>query len=215
MLQATLAKRLGAFALEVELAVDRARTLVVLGESGAGKTTILRLLAGVMSPDAGTISLDGEAYFAAGVRTVPAWRRDVGYVPQDYALFPHLTARRNVAFGLRASGLAGADIGARVDRALERFGATAFANRRPHELSGGQQQRIALARSLVLEPRLLLLDEPLSALDRKSRGAVREELHGVLRANAGATILVTHSEEDARVLADQVLTIDAGRAVTR
>src|SRR5262245_28417954 len=152
MLVANLDKRLGGFHLTAALDVEAGQTLVLVGESGSGKSTVLRLLAGLLRPDAGRVSLDGTVWFdsAIGVE-LPAWRRSVGWVPQDYALFPHLTVRENVAFGLRSASLPAADVGERTARVLDRFGIAALATRRPGELSGGQQQRVALARAVVLE----------------------------------------------------------------
>jgi ABC-type Fe3+/spermidine/putrescine transport system ATPase subunit len=214
MLHASLVKRFGAFRIDVTLDVAPGRTLVLVGPSGSGKTTILRLLAGVVNPEHGRIELDGACYYDDMLSTVPAWERDVGYAPQDSSLFPHLSARDNIAFGLRAIGVARAERETRVGQAMEQWGVAAFADRRPHELSGGQQQRVALARALVLEPKLLLLDEPLSALDPMSRESLREELRRVLSAHAGATVFVTHNADEARAMADQVVTLDAGRAST-
>jgi ABC-type sulfate/molybdate transport systems ATPase subunit len=193
MLRASLVKRYGAFALDVTLDVAAGDTLVLVGESGAGKTTVLRLLAGLARPDGGRIELDGACYFTDAGTMVPPWERDIGWVPQDSALFPHLTARENIAFGLHASG---------VPRAEGKI-----RGRRPHEMSGGQQQRVALARALVLEPKLLLLDEPLSALDTASRDALREELGGVLADRAGVAVFVTHNPEEAELLGDQVISL--------
>ncbi len=212
MLRAALAKRLGRFQLDVTLAVEPGRTLVLVGESGCGKTVTLRLLAGILEPDRGRIELDGETWFdgESGVR-VPADRRGVGYVPQDYALFPHLSAGENVAFGLRARGVRGQALRARVREALERFSISDLAGRRPGALSGGQQQRVALARALVLEPRLLLLDEPLASLDESTAERVRGELAALLRQLACATVLVTHRAEEARLFGDEVLTLANGR----
>jgi molybdate transport system ATP-binding protein len=210
MLRASLGKRFGDFVLDVQLHVEQGRTLVLVGESGSGKTTVLRLLAGLAQPDSGRIELDRDCYFGASADTVPAWGRDMGFVPQDSALFPHLTARDNVAFGLRASGIPRAERDDRVDRIIAKLGVAAFATRRPHELSGGQQQRIALARALVLEPRMLLLDEPLSALDARSRDRMRDELHGVLKSRQGVTIFVTHSPADAEALGGDIVTLADG-----
>ena len=211
MLQATVARRRDAFRLDVAVTAAAGATLVVVGESGAGKTTLLRLLAGLDRPDSGRIVVGDRTYFdaAAGVE-VPAWERDVGYVAQDYALFPHLTVRENVAFGLRAQGMPRRAAQPRLDAALEGLDLAPFALRRPSELSGGQQQRVALARALVTEPRLLLLDEPLSALDLGTRQAVRGELRALLARLVCATVLVTHHPLDAMVFGDAIAVIEHG-----
>jgi molybdate transport system ATP-binding protein len=156
--------------------------------------------------------LDGKVYADpdAGI-AVPAWRRDVGYVAQDYALFPHLTVEQNVAFGLRAGGASRKTIGSRVAGALRRAGIADLGGRRPSMLSGGQQQRAALARALVLDPRLLLLDEPLAALDLQTRRVIRSELRELLHALGCVTLYVTHSPIEALVLGDRIVVIEAGR----
>jgi len=212
VLSATLHKRLGGFALAVSLEVEPGATLVIVGESGAGKSTVLRLLAGLDAPDAGRIALDGRTYFdrEAGV-AVPPWERDVGYLAQDYALFPHLSVAENVAFGLRAQGMRRRVVRDRVARVLDRFGIAALADRRPAELSGGQQQRVALARALVLEPRLLLLDEPLAALDLQTRRAVRGELRRTLESLPCVTLYVTHHPLEAVAFGDRIAVLEAGR----
>src|SRR5262245_46052177 len=181
MLVATFAKRLGSFALEAALEARAGGTLVLVGESGAGKTTILRMLAGLERPDRGSIRLGDVVYFDGAARANrPACARDVGFVAQDYSLFPHMTVAENVAFGLRAQGMGARAAHARVEAMLARLVLQGLAGRRPAELSGGQQQRAALARALVLEPALLLLDEPLSALDVQSRRELRAELRALL-----------------------------------
>jgi len=213
MLELRVAKRLAAFGLEAELAVADRTVLVLVGESGSGKTTLLRLLAGLLPPDTGRIALDGAVLFDSARRvSVPPHERPVGYVPQDYSLFPHLSVFGNVAFGLRAAGVArGAELRERVGAALERFGLATLARRRPHELSGGQQQRVALARALVLEPRLLLLDEPLSALDPPTRRGVRAELRRLLSDLPCVTVYVTHSPTEALAFGQQIAVLEAGR----
>jgi molybdate transport system ATP-binding protein len=214
MLDVALDCRRGAFELEAAFQLADRETLVLAGESGAGKSTVLHLLAGLLKPRRGRITVDGVAWVdaAAGV-DLPAWQRPVGYVAQDYALFPHLSARGNLAFGLRAQGLKPAEVQARVTAALERFTLSELANRRPGELSGGQRQRVALARALILEPRLLLLDEPLSALDLRTRRAVRAELQRLLAEIPCMTVLVTHSPAEALALGRRVAVLEAGRIV--
>jgi molybdate transport system ATP-binding protein len=212
VLRATVARTLGEFSLECSLEVPPASTLVLVGESGSGKTTLLRLLAGLETPDRGSIALDGRTLFdeRAGV-SVPPWQRDVALVFQEYALFPHLSVSENVAFGLKARGASGTSAARRVAASLERLGFADLAGRRPMSLSGGQQQRVALARALALEPKLLLLDEPLAALDQQTRRAVRVELARLLTALPCATIYVTHSPTEALLFGDEVAVIEGGR----
>jgi molybdate transport system ATP-binding protein len=212
MLLADVRKRLRSFTLEATFGVQRGETLVLVGESGAGKTTVLRLLAGLASPDAGRIRLGDETYFDAGAGVDrPAWERDLAYLSQDYSLFPHLSALDNVAFGLRAQGMRARAARSRAQGALHRVGLADAAARRPGQLSGGQQQRVALARALVLEPSLLLLDEPLSALDLQSRAELRTELRSVLQGTDCATVYVTHAPLEAIALGTRVAAIEAGR----
>jgi len=212
VLSIQVAKQLGAFALEAAITLGDHGVMVLVGESGSGKTTLLRLLAGLIHPDRGRIEVDGVVWFD-GSRggTLPASERAVGYVAQDYALFPHLSAAENVAFGLRAQGIAASATASRVAAALERLGIGALAKRRPHELSGGQQQRVAIARAIVLEPRLLLLDEPLSALDVQTRRAIRGELRRLLAELPCTTFYVTHSPAEALAFGEQIAVLEAGR----
>ena len=211
MLTASLSDRRGAFELEIELAAP-AGTTVLVGESGAGKTTILRLLAGLDPAERGRVELDGVCYLdsSRGIM-VPPWERPVGYVPQDYGLFPHLSVRENVEFGLRAARLPSARRRARVDEALATTGIAELGARMPRELSGGQQQRAALARALALSPRLLLLDEPLAALDLQTRRVVRTELRELLARLGCVTIYVTHSPVEALVFGEQIVVLERGR----
>ena len=212
MLDLQIVKRQGAFTLEAELAVADRSVMVLVGESGSGKTTLLRVLAGLTHPDRGRIVVDGTTWFdGPPARSLPAAQRPVGYVAQDYALFPHLTAAQNVAFGLRAAGVAAREIPARVGAALERLRIGELARRRPHELSGGQQQRVAIARALVLEPRVLLLDEPLSALDAQTRRAIRSELRRLLAELPCTTLYVTHSPAEALAFGDRITVLESGR----
>jgi molybdate transport system ATP-binding protein len=194
---------LRAFDLELTLAVGD-ETLALVGPSGAGKSTLLRAVAGLERPDRGRIALDGEVWLDTdrGV-DVPPERRSVGLVFQEYALFPHLSVRRNVAFGGAST--------AEVDELLERFGIAALAAARPDAISGGERQRVALARALARRPRVLLLDEPLSALDAHTRSAVRGELRGLLAGLGLPVVLVTHDFEDAATLADRVGVLVEGR----
>jgi molybdate transport system ATP-binding protein len=212
MLRARVARRLGAFSLEASVeTVDRA-VLVLVGESGSGKTTLLRVLAGLLDPDQGTIALDGTTWFDSSTgEVVPPEARPVGYVAQDYALFPHLSVHENVAFGLRASHVPDRLLRTRVGTALRRLGVFELAGRRPHQLSGGQQQRVAIARAIVLEPRLLLLDEPLSALDLQTRTGIRGELRRLLDELPCSTVYVTHSPTEAMAFGEQIAVLEGGR----
>ncbi|MCG5433158.1 ABC transporter ATP-binding protein [Mycobacterium sp. MYCO198283] len=194
----------------VDLAVPAGTITAVVGASGCGKTTLLRVVAGFEKPDAGTVRIAGRE--VAGPRSAVApHRRGVGYVAQDGALFPHLTAGQNIAYGLRGGGAA---TGARVAELLDMVSLDAsFAARRPHELSGGQQQRVALARALARQPKLMLLDEPFSALDTGLRAATRKTVARTL-AEAGVTaLLVTHDQEEAFAIADQVAVMRDGAFV--
>ena len=185
---------------------------VLFGPSGAGKTLTLQCLAGLLRPDQGRIVVDGRVLFdsSSGVDVRPQARR-VGYVFQGYALFPHLTVAENVAFGLRERPRA--ERAARTARVLERLGLTDLGGRAPHELSGGQRQRVALGRALATDPALLLLDEPLSALDAPLRRALRDELRVILREWRTAAVVVTHDFTEAYRLADRIVVYDAGRVV--
>ncbi len=200
-LQADFALPLRAF--ELELGLEVSRTVAVVGPSGAGKTSVLRVIAGLAAPRRGVVTLDGETWLDTerGI-SCPPERRRVGLVFQDYALFPHLSVRANVAFG------AG---GRPVDALLERFRMAHLATARPRELSGGERQRVALARALARDPAVLLLDEPLSALDAHTKTEVRHELAELLRELALPTLLVTHDYEDAAALADEVGVLVDGR----
>ncbi|HEX6194344.1 MAG TPA: ABC transporter ATP-binding protein [Jiangellaceae bacterium] len=213
-LTASVAVRRGAFRLDVELSVAGGEVVALLGPNGAGKSTLLAVLAGLLRPDEGRIELDGDLVVDTVARVhVPARDRHAGLVLQDYLLFPHMSALENVAFGPRARGVrrgAARDTAARL---LDRMGLTEYANRRPRELSGGQQQRVALARALAVEPRLLLLDEPLAALDVGTRPAVRAGLRRHLEAYGGSTIVVTHDPLEALVLGERIIVLEHGQVV--
>jgi iron(III) transport system ATP-binding protein len=195
------------------LRVPDGQTLVVLGPSGCGKTTLLRLMAGLEVPDTGEISLAGRRVAEAGRNLVPPYRRQLGFVFQDLALWPHLTVRRNLQFVLESLNMPRAERTRRIHDAVTLVRIGAFTERYPHELSGGEQQRVALARALVGSPRILLLDEPLSSLDAELRAAMRSELARLQRSLALSTVYVTHDREDAAVLADRIIEMRAGRIV--
>jgi putative spermidine/putrescine transport system ATP-binding protein len=192
----------------VTLEVASGGMLGLLGPSGCGKTTILRMIAGLLPVTAGTIRIDGQ-----DVTATPPHRRDVGLVFQHYALFPHLSVAANVAFGLEMRGVSPADIRVRVAEALEMVRLPDLGARRPHELSGGQQQRIALARALVVRPRLLLLDEPLSNLDARLRDGLRVEIRAIQRRLGITTVLVTHDQAEALAMCDSVGVMAQGRVL--
>jgi molybdate transport system ATP-binding protein len=211
-LSASVRLRRGDLDLDVDLEVADGEVLAVLGPNGAGKSTLLRVLAGLLAGDAARVVVDG-ATWDDGATQVPAHRRRLGMVFQDNLLFPHLSALDNVAFGLRTRGLRRAAARAAAAEWLDRVGIGDLGDRRPGSLSGGQAQRAALARALVGDPALLLLDEPLSALDARTRLTVRAELRRHLAAYRGSTVLVTHDPVDAMALADHVVVVDDGRVV--
>ncbi|MDP9240806.1 MAG: ABC transporter ATP-binding protein [Actinomycetota bacterium] len=204
----------GDFRVDVPLSVPGGAVVALLGPNGAGKSTVLRALAGLLRLSRGHVRVDAETLEDAvtGVR-VPAERRPTALVFQDYLLFPHLSARDNIAFGLRARGVGRRVARARADTLLAGIGLADRATARPSQLSGGQAQRVALARALAVEPRLLLLDEPLAALDAGTRMVVRSDLRLRLAAFGGATVLVTHDPLDALVMADNLVVIEAGTVV--
>ncbi len=194
---------LRSYRLELSLLVA-GETLALVGPSGAGKSTVLRAIAGLVRPESGRVALDDDVWFDAARRVNLAPEdRSVGLVFQHYALFPHMSVQRNVEFGGKE----------RAAELLERLGIAALADARPHQLSGGERQRVALARALAREPRVLLLDEPLSALDPHTRDSVREELAGHLIAFGLPTVLVTHDAADAIALADRIGVLRDGRIV--
>ncbi|MGL4323462.1 MAG: ABC transporter ATP-binding protein [Beijerinckiaceae bacterium] len=205
---ANLAKRYGATVAvdHVTLDVDRGESVALLGPSGCGKTTTLRMLAGLIAPDDGRITVEGT-----DITHQPAHKRNMGYVFQSYALFPHLTVARNIAFGLEERGIARADIERRVANILSLVRLNGLENRKPRELSGGQQQRVALARALVIEPSVLLLDESLSNLDAKLRDAMRHEIRDIQRKLSITTLFVTHDQVEALTMCDRIAVMERGR----
>jgi spermidine/putrescine transport system ATP-binding protein len=193
------------FRLELDFQVRQGELLILLGPSGCGKTTTLRLIAGFIDPDSGTLSMDGRR-----IDTLPAHRRKIGIVFQDYALFPHLNVRDNIGFGLRMQGWSAADARRRIEELLQLVSLGGYAKRKVTRLSGGEQQRVALARALAPQPRLLLLDEPLSALDAKLRGSLRVEIRRIQRELGVTTLYVTHDQEEALVLGDRIAVMREG-----
>ena len=190
----------------LDLEVDEGESLVLLGPSGCGKSTLLRMIAGLEIPDTGSIRLDGQ-----DITALPPHRRPVNMMFQSYALFPHLDVQDNIAFGLRREGLPRDEIARRVSEAMAMLEIAGYATRRPHQLSGGQQQRVALARALVKRPRLLLLDEPLGALDKRLRQQTQAELRRLNRQTGIAFVFVTHDNDEAMALADRIAVMQAGR----
>jgi ABC-type Fe3+/spermidine/putrescine transport system ATPase subunit len=201
-------KRFGAFAAldGVTLAASRGEVLTLLGPSGCGKTTLLRVIAGFLRPDSGGVSVGGRS-----LEGVPPNARNLGMVFQNYAVFPHLSVAENVAYGLRARGVGAAEIARRVAAALERVRLSGLADRFPDALSGGQKQRVGLARAMVIEPELLLMDEPLSNLDAKLRIEMRQEIRLMQRELGITTVYVTHDQEEALAISDRIAVMDRGR----
>ncbi|MDJ0811522.1 MAG: ABC transporter ATP-binding protein [Desulfobacterales bacterium] len=189
----------------VNLEIESGEFFAFLGPSGCGKTTLLRLIAGFESAQSGRVIIGEQE-----VSHLPPWRRGLGMVFQSYALWPHMTVRKNVAFGLEERRLPRREINAKVDQALDLVGLLELAERRPNQLSGGQQQRVALARTIVIEPKVLLLDEPLSNLDAKLRVQMRLELRQLQRKLSLTTIFVTHDQEEANTTSDRIAVINDG-----
>jgi len=213
---ANVTKRFGSHqALDgVSLEVAPGEAVVILGPSGCGKTTLLRLIAGLEVPDGGEIWMSGAQVSGPHRRMVPPHERGIGFVFQDLALWPHLTVQGNLDFVLESAKSSGASRAPRVHEVLTLVRIQQLSSRYPHELSGGEQQRVALARALVGQPRVLLLDEPLSSLDPELRAALRGELARLQRAVCVTMVYVTHDPEDATVLADRVVEMRAGRIVS-
>ncbi len=213
-LEAAVEVSIGTFEERLHLEVADGEVVAVLGPNGSGKSTLLRALAGMEPLSGGRIVLDGKVLDDPVAKVlVPPERRSCGMVFQDYLLFPHLTTTANVAFGLRSRGASKADASHRALEWLQRMGLADQASSKPGQLSGGQAQRVALARALATEPRLLLLDEPMAALDVGTRGSVRHQLRRHLQAFGGPCVLVTHDPLDAAAIADRLVIIEAGRVV--
>jgi putrescine transport system ATP-binding protein len=190
---------------DVNLDVRKGEIFALLGGSGSGKSTLLRCLGGFETPTRGSIVLDGQPLVA-----LPPYKRPVNMMFQSYALFPHMSVEQNIAFGLKQDGLAGDAIRRRVGEMLELVHMTQLAKRRPHQLSGGQQQRVALARSLAKGPKLLLLDEPMGALDKKLRSQMQLELVNIIETSGVTCVMVTHDQEEAMTMATRIAVMDAG-----
>jgi len=193
---------------QVNLSVKKGELFALLGSSGCGKSTLLRMLAGLETVTSGKILIDGE-----DLAQLPPYRRPVNMMFQSYALFPHMTVESNVAFGLKQEGVPKAELKERVQAALDLVQMGRFAKRKPHQLSGGQQQRVALARSLVKRPKLLLLDEPMSALDKQIRQRTQIELVNILERVGVTCIMVTHDQEEAMTMAGRLAVMSEGRIV--
>ncbi len=192
---------------DFSLAVEKGEFISFLGPSGCGKTTVLRMIAGFESPDQGVIEINGQ-----DVVDLKPNKRNIGMVFQAYALFPNMTVAQNVAFGLRVSGKPKAEIDATVKEMLELIRLEHLADRFPYQMSGGQQQRVALARALATKPQVLLLDEPLSALDAKIRISLREEIRAIQRQLGITTVFVTHDQEEALSISDRIVVMHEGKA---
>lgn len=213
MLAADVALDRGGFSLAAEFEVRMGECVALVGPSGAGKSTLLRIVAGLIRPDRGALTLGDELWLdPSSGRTRAPEQRGIGFVFQEYALFPTMTAAANVAYGIAGSR---SDRRRRASEALDRFGLLDRAQARPSDLSGGERQRVALARALASDPRLLLLDEPLSALDARTRASASRELASVLAAADVPALIVTHDFAEAALLADRVIVLDRGRIVQR
>ena len=205
-----VSKRFGDFTAidNLNLSIYKREFFALLGPSGCGKTTMMRMLAGFETPSSGSIFLDGQ-----DIAPVPPNRRAVNMMFQSYALFPHLSVAENIAFGLKRSAMSRADIKARVGEMLKLAQLSDFANRKPHQISGGQQQRVALARALARAPKLLLLDEPLAALDKKLRQDTQFELMDIQEKTGTTFVIVTHDQEEAMTVASRIAVMDHGRLI--
>src|SRR6267378_6325918 len=191
---------------EVSLAIGRGEFMTLLGPSGCGKTTLLKLAAGFLGPDGGSIAIHGKC-----VNDVPTYKREIGMMFQNYALFPHMSLADNIAYGLKVRRVPKKERDRRVEEVLALVRLTGLEGRKPRQLSGGQQQRVALARALVINPTVLLLDEPFSALDKNLRGSMQVELREIQRKLGVTTIFVTHDQSEALSLSDRIAVVADGR----
>ena len=190
------------------LEIQSGELFTLLGPSGCGKTTLLRTIAGFNRQDSGNIMIEGLE-----IDNLPAYRRDIGMVFQDYAIFPHMSVEDNIAFGLRNREVSGQELKTRVSKALETVQLSGLEKRMPNELSGGQQQRVGLARALVIQPKILLMDEPLSNLDAKLRIELREDIRQIQKHLGTTTIYVTHDQDQALVISDRICIMRSGQMV--
>jgi molybdate transport system ATP-binding protein len=212
MLEIDIRKRLRDYSLEVKLDVARGEILMLVGDNGCGKTTLLNIVAGLQDPDAGRIALDGRPIYDSALKmNIPAEARNIGYVFQSYALFPHMSVYDNVAFGLRTRSHSKNEIGLLVKDYLEAAGLWEIRKAKAVDVSGGQKQRIALARALIIEPDLLLLDEPLSALDVRRQAQMRRELRETIHACHVPCIIVTHDLRDVACIGDRACLLEKGK----
>jgi molybdate transport system ATP-binding protein len=211
MLHTKIVKKYPGISIDVEFSFDDG-ILVLFGHSGSGKTTILNCVAGIQAPDSGTISLNGRTFFSTRDRiNLPIRGRKIGYVFQDYALFPHMTVKQNVMYGVSGRCKEGKGYRLTVYDVIDMLKILHLQNRYPSQLSGGEKQRVALARALMIEPDILLLDEPLSALDLETREILQRELKNLQRMWKVPFLLVTHSRKEMTALADEVLFISQGK----
>ena len=209
MLEASINKKLWHFNLQVELKVSN-QIVVLWGPSGSGKTTVLHCLAGLRNPSSGFVKINNQVVFSSEEKiNIPTRLRNIGYLFQDYALFPHMTVKKNVLYGLNSTKKKTAKTLDPLEL-LNSFGVGHLMDRYPRQLSGGERQRVALARALAVQPRLLLLDEPLSALDKETRLNLRQELKNLHRQWKIPFVLVTHDEEEAKFLGDQIISMEKG-----
>jgi len=214
MLAVDIYKPLNEFDLSVAFEVNPGETLVVIGPSGCGKTTTLNIISGLIKPAHGRVVLEDRCLFDSEAKIdVSVEKRNIGYVFQDYALFPHLTVEKNICYGLDCRGVGKKETAAKVAETLEMVGLTRLAQRRPPQLSGGEKQRVALARAIAMDSPILLLDEPLGALDAQTRQNVRGELRSLLQRVHRMTLMVTHDAVDALTFGDKICVLDKGQIV--
>jgi molybdate transport system ATP-binding protein len=212
MLEINLAKRLRDFDLEVKLEVVDGEILMLVGDNGCGKTTVLNLIAGLVRPDSGRIVQSGRALFDSNLKiNVAPESRNIGYVFQNYALFPHMSVYENVAFGLKTRRISRREIDLQVKGQLEAAGLWEIRDAKARSISGGQKQRVALARTLIIEPDVLLLDEPLSALDVRRQAAMRRELRETIHEFGVPSIIVTHDLRDVACIGDRMCLLEKGK----